>query len=51
MLQLWLAVSGVESTALTVNESGPAVLATPVIAPVEVFRKRPAGSDPVIEYV
>ena len=37
---------GVESVTLTVKEKGPAEVGVPVIAPVVVFRVRPAGSAP-----
>ena len=49
MLQVLVAVTGgaSESVALVLNEEvPPAAVAIPVIAPVEEFRVRPAGSDP-----
>jgi hypothetical protein len=55
MLQLLVAVPGVgdaESWTPALKPYVPAVVGVPVIAPVEgVMGPKPAGSDPVIEYV
>ena len=51
MPQLAFAVPIAESAALTVKEVSPAAVGVPVIIPVEVFRVKPGGSVPVIEYV
>ena len=50
ILQLWVAVVGVPSTTLTLKEVVPAPVGVPLIAPVDVFKVKPAGSDPVKEY-
>jgi hypothetical protein len=51
MLQLAVAVPAAESAATAVKVSGPPVVGVPKTAPVEVFRVKPGGSAPVIEYV
>jgi hypothetical protein len=52
MVQVLVAVAGdpAESTTVPVKVVVPPV-GVPVIAPEEVFRTKPGGSDPVIEYV
>jgi len=47
MLQLALPECPAESVALTLKGSGPAVVGVPVIAPVPVFKLKPAGSVPL----
>jgi hypothetical protein len=49
MLQFLVAAPDAESRTLAAKELEPPVVGTPVIAPVETFRLKPAGSDPVIE--
>ena len=34
--------------ALTVKVNGPSTVGTPVIAPVDAFRLKPVGSEPVV---
>jgi hypothetical protein len=51
MLQLWLAVFDPLSVTVAVKVFEPTDVGVPVTAPLEGVRLRPAGSDPVIEYV
>jgi hypothetical protein len=46
MLQLLVALPDAESWALLVKKEMPAAVGVPVMAPVEGFRVRPAGSAP-----
>jgi hypothetical protein len=48
-LQLAVAVPNAESRAFTEKRPGPAVVGVPLTTPVDVFRVKPSGSDPVIE--
>ena len=47
-LQLWLALRALASVAPAVKTSGPTTVGVPVIAPVEAFRVKPAGSVPLV---
>ena len=38
----------IESTTVAVNEKVPAVVGTPVMAPVEDVRESPGGSEPAL---
>jgi len=49
MLQLFVAEPDAESRTLAAKGLVPPVVGTPVIAPVEAFSVKPAGSDPVTE--
>jgi hypothetical protein len=51
MLQTLVTVPDVESTALAVKELLPSSVGVPVIAPVDEFRFKPKGREPVMEYV
>ena len=51
MLHSWAEFAGTLSTTPTPKKLVPAVLGIPVMAPVEGFRTKPAGSDPVMENV
>jgi hypothetical protein len=48
MVQLEVAVLPCESTTWDVKLYVPAVVGVPVIAPVEVFRVKPGGSEPLM---
>jgi hypothetical protein len=48
MLQLEVAVLSCESTTLAVKLYVPAVVGVPVMAPVEVLRVKPGGSEPLV---
>lgn len=49
--QVVAATADAESCAFTTNEFVLPVVGVPLIAPVDVFRLKPAGRDPVMENV
>lgn len=51
MLQAFVAVPDAESAAFAEKSVVPNVVGVPLTTPVEAVRLKPAGSDPVVEYV